>query len=301
MKANFGPKTRQLVSLVGIISITRRYWKCRCGEPGAYAADELIGIDSRFSHRVQKSACRLAADTSFAKTSEHLKELLSVSLCPETVRTLVEGHGKAMARFQLHDPTTDAAFQQAQGEVEFAVDAGKVNTREGGWRDLKIGVISKRESCEGVSGADWEAQRLPAATFVIAFAMIASSKQFGRTWKRRLHRLGVKAFGALHVLGDGASWIWKWANHVLTGCVQTLDIYHASERIAKCVKAIFGEESAEATPAFERGRAFLIEKGWSGVCEWVGELLSVADEAERERRRKQTDGVMGYFSKHLVR
>jgi hypothetical protein len=289
-----------MVSLVGVISITRRYWKCRCGEPGSYAADEVIGIDSRFSRRVQKRVCRLAADLSFAKTSEHLSEWL-VDICPETVRTLVEGHGKAMAKFQLDDPTTDAAFAKAKGEVEFAIDAGKVNTREEGWKDLKIGVISKRESCEAVSCAGWEGQRLHAATFVIAFAMIASSKVFRRTWKSRFRRLGVTAFGALHVLGDGASWIWKSATRVLTGCVQTLDIYHASERIAKCVKAIYGEETPEATTAFERGRSLLIAKGWSGVCEWVAELLSLADEAERERRRKATDGVLGYFSKHVGR
>ena len=39
----------------------------------------------------------------------------------------------------------------------------------------------------------------------------------------------------------------------------------------------------------------------SGVCEWVAELLSVADGAERERRRTATDGLVGYFSTHVGR
>jgi hypothetical protein len=290
-----------MVSLVGVISIRRRYWQCRCGEPGAYEVDEVLGIESRFSRCVQKHTCRLAADTSFVKTSDHLKEMLKVSLCPETIRMLVEGHGKAMASFQLDDSTTDEAFQKAKGEVEFAIDAGKVNTREEGWKDLKIGVISKREPCEGVSGPSWEDQRLQTATFVIAFAMIATSKIFRETWKSRFHRLGVQSFGAIHVLGDGASWVWKSANRALTGCEQTLDIYHASERIAKCAKAIFGEETAETTKQFERGRGMLIEKGWLGVCEWVTELLSVSESEERERRREATDRMIGYFSKHMNR
>lgn len=287
--------------MVGVISVTRRYWKCRCGEPGGYAADELVGVESRFSRRVQEHTCRLAADVSFAKASEHLGSMLGVALCPETVRTLVAGHGRAMAAFQGDDPTTDAAFQGAKGEVEFAVDAGKVNTREEGWKDLKIGVISKRERCAGVSCAGWEGQRLHAATFVIAFAMIAAAKVFRRTWKSRFRRLGVRAFGALHVLGDGASWIWKSADRTLTGSVQTLDVYHASERIAQCARGIFGEGSGEGTTAFDRGRSLLIEKGWSGVCEWVAELLAVGDDAERERRRKATDRVLEYFSKHVGR
>ena len=293
-----------MVSSVGVVSMTRRYWQCRCGEPGAYAVDELLGIDSRYSTVVQKHACRLAADTSFAKTSEHLDEMLKVKVCAETVRTLVEGHGRAMAAFQLADPVTDAGFGSAEGEVEFAVDAGKVHTREEGWKDLKIGVISKREPCEGVSAAGWDGQRLHAATFVIAFAMIASAQVFRRSWRGRFRRLGVTAFGAIHVLGDGAGWIWKSATRTLTGCVQTLDLYHAGEHLAtaaKAAKAIFGDGTAEATAAFERGRSLLIAKGWSGVCEWVGEQLSAAEGAERERRRKFTDRVIGYFSKHVGR
>ncbi|MGL4463510.1 MAG: hypothetical protein ACRC1K_15270 [Planctomycetia bacterium] len=41
-----------------------------------------------------------------------------------------------MAEFQPRDEATAQAFRQASGEVEFAVDAGKVNTREEGWKDL---------------------------------------------------------------------------------------------------------------------------------------------------------------------
>ena len=45
----------------------------------------------------------------------------------------------------------------------------------------------------------------------------------------------------------------------------------------------------------------LIAQGWLGVCTWVGELLAVTDEVERERRREITDRVIGYFSKHVGR
>jgi hypothetical protein len=42
-------------------------------------------------------------------------------------------------------------------------------------------------------------------------------------------------------------------------------------------------------------------QGWAGVCQWVSELLAVEDEKERERRRKATDRLIGYFSKHTRR
>jgi hypothetical protein len=129
------------VSAVGVVPIRRRYWQCRCGTTeGAYAADALLGLDGRYSRTVQQHACRLAADQSFAAAQEHLREMLEVRVSAETLRTLSESHGQAMRRFQRVDDATATAFRQAEGAVEFTVDAGKVNTREEGWKDLKIGV-----------------------------------------------------------------------------------------------------------------------------------------------------------------
>jgi hypothetical protein len=290
------------VTAVGVLKLTRRYWQCRCGAEGSYAVDAAIGLTGRYSKIVQKHCCRLAADVSFAKASEHLREMLDVGLSPETVRSLVRSHAKAMAAFQPKDEATAKAFQQAKGEVEFAVDAGKVNTREHGWKDLKIAVISKRESGPATTPDQWQNPgRLPAATMVLAFAMIATSKVFRRSWRSSLRRLGVTAFAAVHALGDGASWIWKSVNRVLSGCVQTLDIYHANQRLSRCAQAIFGEGTPEAQASFERGRVLLLSDGWPGVCAWVGELLAVEESPERERRRSATDKVLNYFSKHVSR
>jgi hypothetical protein len=243
----------------------------------------------------------LAAELSFAGTSETMYDMLGVELCAETVRTMVEGRGKEMARFQAEDTVSEKAFQEAAGEVEFTTDAGKVNTREEGWKDLKIGVISKREAGEPATPEQWKKQRLPAATFVLAFAMIATAKEFRKEWRPRLRRLGVTCLASVHALGDGASWIWKAVQRVLTGCVQTLDIFHACAHMHKCAERIHGEETAEAKAAYKQGRSLLVRLGWAGVCQWVGELLSVDDEKERERRRTATDRLVGYFAKHAGR
>jgi hypothetical protein len=255
----------------------------------------------RYTKTVQKHCCRLAAATSFASTSQLLHELLGADLCAETVRTMVEGHGKAMARFQEHDTASAQAFREAAGAVEFTTDAGKVNTREEGWKDLKIAVISKREAGVPMTPDRWESQRLPAATIVLAFAMIATAKEFRASWRPRLRRLGVECLARVHALADGASWIWKAVQRSLTGCVQTLDFFHACQHLSKCADGIFGEGTSEARVAYEHGRSLLARQGWAGVCQWVGELLGIADDSERERRRRATERVIGYFSKHTNR
>jgi hypothetical protein len=301
-KENRGPKERRLTSAVGKVAFKRRYWQCRCGADGSYAADTLLGVEGkRCTKTLQKHYCRLAAEVSFASASEHVHQMLGVDLCRETVRTMVEGRGKEMARFQVTDTASAKAFQEAAGEVEFTTDAGKVNTREEGWKDLKIGVLSKREAGEPTTPDNWRKQRLPAATMVLAFAMIATAKEFRKGWRPRMRRLGVNCLASVHALADGAAWIWKAVQRTLTGCVQTLDFFHACQHINKCAERIFGEGTSEARSAYRHGRALLARQGWDGVCQWVSELLSVANETERERRRQPTERMIGYFAKHSNR
>lgn len=291
---------------VGEVSFTRRYWKCSCGSDGAYAVDTILGVEGeRYSQFVQKQCCRLGADQSFAKASEHMHEMLGVAICADTVRTMVEGHGKKMAQFQAQDTASELAFQKAKGEVEFTTDAAKVNTREKGWKDLKIAMVSKRERGEATPPDNWNKQRLPRFTIALAIATVGPAKEFRKSWRPWLKRLGVRFMVSVHALADGASWIWKAVQRVLTGCRQTLDFWHACEHVNKCAERIFGEGTAEKDAArksaYERGRSLLARQGWAGICQWVSELLDVPDETERERRRKATGRLIVYFSEHTQR
>ena len=136
---------------------------------------------------------------------------------------------------------------------------------------------------------------------VLAFAMIATSAVFRRTWRPRLRRLGVRCGTSIQVLADGASWIWKAVQRVLSGCVQTLDFYHACQHLHRCAERIFGEGSGEKTTAYRYARGLLLRQGWAGVCQWIGELLAVEEESERERRRRATERLISYFAKHAGR
>jgi hypothetical protein len=290
------------MTAVGAVVFRRRYWKCTCGTDGAYAADAILGIEGeRYSKTVQQHCCRLAAEKSFASTSANLHAMLGVDICPETVRQVAERHGQKMARFQAQDTASEAAFRQAEGAVEFTTDAGKVNTREQRWKDLKIGVIAKRKAGAPTTPEQWQKQRLPLATMVLAFAMIAPAKEFRKSWRPRLRRLGVTCLASIHVLADGASWIWKAVGRVLTGCVQTLDFYHAGQHLNRCAERVYGEGTSEQRNAYRHARGLLLRQGWAGICQWVSELLAVEEEAERERRRKATDRLIGYFAKHTTR
>src|SRR5919108_102112 len=48
-------QTRQVVSCLGALRLRRRWWGSRCGCEGpGYAADALLGLDSRYTRRLQE-------------------------------------------------------------------------------------------------------------------------------------------------------------------------------------------------------------------------------------------------------
>jgi hypothetical protein len=263
-----------------------------------YGVDKVLGLDGRQTHLLQKQLCRLSADVSFAKAHEHLHAMLGVDLSKESIRRESHRQGRRMASWQTTEESTPRAFAQAAGEVEFTVDAGKVNTLEAGWKDVKIGVFQKRPLAEAATPAEWHCRALPAPTTRVAWATIAPIKRFRRNWRRWSRRLGVRQAGEVHVLADGADWIWRAANRVLTGSQQTLDIYHGCGHIAKAGERLYGPETTEAKDFLARGRSLLLESGWKGICQLVGEEYAKSDTPQR---RKALEKMIGYFAKHTQR
>jgi len=257
-----------------------------------------LGLDETLSPRLQRKTCRLAADVSFAKTAEHLSELLGVSPVSETVRVACERQAARIVRWQGQETASAPAFRQAQGQWEFTVDAGKVNTIERGWRDLKIAVAQKRPPAQAATPEQWESRKLPAATARVMWADISASRQFRRSWSARLRRLGLSAMARLPVLGDGASWIGKAAGGALSGCRETRDIFHASEHIALAGRRLFGEDTTASTAFHEHGRALLLRRGWVGLCQLVAEELAKKDTRPRRKALdRMTSDLAGHFSR----
>jgi hypothetical protein len=290
---------RGVFTCLGPVTLRRRWWGSRCPcSPGGYHADAVLGLDGGLSPRLQRKACRLAADLSFDRAREHLRELLGVSPASETLRTYCERQAARVVRWQGQETASAEGFRKAEGGWEFTVDAGKVNTREQGWRDLKIAVAEKRPTAEPATPEQWESRELPEATARVMWTDITAAKRFRRSWWARLKRLGLPAMASVHVLGDGASWIWKSAGRALTGGRQTLDIYHACGHIAAAGKRLFGEGTPEAKAFHEHGRELLLKEGWEGVCRLIGEELARED---TPRRRAALDRMLNYFVAHLKR
>jgi hypothetical protein len=260
--------------------------------------DALLGIDGYSTRMVQEQLCRLGADVSFAKAREHLQGFWKVTLSSEVIRGICHEHGRRMSAWQGEDEVTPRRFAEASGAVEFTVDAGKVNTCEEGWKELKIAAFQKRPAAAYATPDEWQTRNLPEATTCVAFAALQKSKTFRTSWRRWSRRLGVGQPAELHVLADGAGWIWKAVERVFTGSQQTLDIYHACQHLAQAGETLYGEGSSEAADFLERGRSLLLHSGWPGVTQVMGEELQKED---TPARRAALEKLATYFSKHVGR
>jgi len=60
-----------------------------------------------------------------------------------TIRRIAQERGAAINAWQNSSPEACQEFRETDGETEFTTDGTSVNTF-GGWREMKIGLFSKR-------------------------------------------------------------------------------------------------------------------------------------------------------------
>ena len=115
-----------------------------------------------------------------------------------------DGEAPKIAEFMKTSSEVATKFVKAPGNVEVTMDATKVNTM-GGWRDVKLGIFSKRLLGESALPKDYGTRKLPGHTARVAFAAIEKKDRFRnrlKEWRRRL-RPGLT--GDISALADGAA------------------------------------------------------------------------------------------------
>jgi hypothetical protein len=234
---------------------------------------------------------------SFRHGCSLLHELAGWSACHEVVRQAC--YRQADERAQQREvccPEVEP-FRQAHGQMEFQTDATKLNTVEG-WRDMKIAVIVKRLAGQLATAEQWDKRKLPAPTARLAFAAIEEIDVFAPRWWPWVERLGL-AEERLNVYGDGAEWIWLHAEEQFAHWLGTLDIYHASEWLAKAAKAGCGEGTEEAARWLQEARLALLRDGYLGLCDYVHS--SAAWVPKRLEFEEATPAVLNYLCGHRER
>jgi hypothetical protein len=255
--------------------------------------DERLGIEGRTSPHARRLVCLAAASWSYDLASERLQEFCGLTISDASVRKLSQEAGAEMLVWQRTAPEAVQSFREAVGDVEFTTDGTSVNTVEG-WREMKVGLFSKRKRGEAATADQWDTRTLPAPEATVAFCAIESSDEFGTRWKAWRKRLGLTDASGVTVLSDGAKWIWEEQRKHLTQAEGVLDVFHVLEHVAQTSRDLFGETAAGAAWSVE-ARRILLEAGWDGMRGW---LASTRTRTRTRVGRQSLKRLEAYLSPH---
>lgn len=272
--------------------LSRVYFECPACLNGGYPLDERLGVAGRYSRGAQRLICLAGASWSYDVSSERLAELCGLTVSDTTIRELSQQHGAAANAWLREEPAAVATFREATGAVEFTTDGTCVNTTDG-WREMKVGIFSKRDPGEPATPDEWDTRTLPAPKTRIAFAAIEDCQQFGARWGAWRKRLGLADTSAVTVLADGAKWIWEQQREHLRDADGVLDIFHALQHIA-AVGSVLHADAAPARAWTDEARRTLLGAGWSGIKL----LLEAGAPGRTSPQQSAVDSLLDYLAPH---
>jgi hypothetical protein len=287
------------LTAVGPVTVERSYFTCVRCEQGQFGADRILGVNGYVTKGACRMACRLGVQQSFQKAEVALLEVAGWELDDNTIRRLCHAVAQQASNTREQRATAEV-FAQAAGDLELQIDAGKVNTFAG-WRDVKVAVFDRRERSVPTTATEWDERDLPAPTVRSVVAAVEEAKAFGKRCVQEAQRLELTDPAQLSVLGDGAEWIWNLSATHFPGAGEVLDIWHGAEALGDGAKAVYGQGSevakTQAKAAARDGKQRLLQDGYWGVTDWVGDLAGKVCSGDGAA----LGGVLNYFCGHRDR
>lgn len=285
---------------MGVVDVPRRYFACDDCEQSAAPLDAWAGIGRRtISDEVRRLVVLAGSTWSFDQASAKLKELCRLSVSNDTVRAVCDEEGKAVDQWLRKDGSSTAKLQAAEGHLEFSTDGTSVNTVDG-WREIRLSVLSKRAAGTPATPAQWQERVLPEPTARLAWCQIADSRRVGARWEAMFEHAQVDEESDLSVIADGARWIWdQAAKRLPVKNVQwAVDVYHVSEHVHDCGRALFGEGSEAGRAWSEQRLQDVLEQGGP---RFVEQLKTLAAAEVSEPRRGALERLQGYAAENRDR
>ena len=299
-REHLGTRSKTIRTSSGTIKPERRYEKCHFCEQGLSVADASLGLEKDYSIGFLFLAVRAGSKGSYKDAQEDMKVWRGLEVSHETIRKLCHQEASKVKQFVEESAEVPKDFIAAEGNVEITIDATKVNTLDG-WRDMKIGIFSKRLQGEGVDISYWDKRNrrmLPDTSACVAFASIEEKDLFQKRVNAFRSRLRVGSTGDISALGDGAEWIWNIIREVFGNVRECLDVYHALEHLSGTGKVLYKEGTEEYQQWKEATKWELLESGFEKIKSRLDQLENmVQDKDGRESLRK----LRGYLETHRCR
>jgi hypothetical protein len=197
---------------------------------------------------------------SFDLAAEAYMDAVGGSMSGDSMRRITEGWGKAVdekrnAEVEVvyaasepgerYDQCPIEEVEAIQDQANISTDGGMVWIRTEGWKEVKLTTISevqvKTEQKESIDEQD-PAIRLGRHSYQ---AGLWDADEIGQHQYVEGLRRRIEDCQRLSSVNDGAPWIERITTTNYPQAVQIIDWAHASERLWKVSKAVFGEQSPQ--------------------------------------------------------
>src|ERR1035437_3395911 len=224
----------------------------------------------------------------YGRANEIIDMMLNMKVNAMQVHRVTQAYG---AVFPVSAQSERSLPPPIATELVYAeMDGGMVLTREGGWKETKVGRVFKSKDCVQEStnrGCILQSQYV---------AYLGEKEPFCKAMDELLDSYGGSALKQrLVFITDGATWIHNWSMDLFPDAVHILDYYHASEHLHDFVKLQFKDELTGKSWAKEQ-ETLLLESGVEQVLKEINELKSINEVAERAKQ-----ALIGYYTNNLAR
>jgi hypothetical protein len=275
------------------VTVARRYFACAACGGKQVPWDRWAGLEGGRSLTPHARRMVTLAGTSwpFDRAEAHLLEFCHVRVSDDTIERVCQEEAVRAGTWMAESSEPVGSFQKAGGVPEFSTDGVKINTT-GGWREMRLSVLAKREPTTPAEPEDWDRRVLNEPTAKLASCMIAGCDRVGASWRRLSERVGLQRSADLSVIADGAKWIWDQAAKRLSGQAKwCVDVYHVSRHLHDCGKALLGEGRRARDWADDRLMHALRHNG-AGL---IDRLARERAGTRHPRHREAIDRLSGYL------
>ena len=302
-----GRRRKTFTTALGPLTLERAWYHCDACGSGFSPRDRALRVEGR---SLSPGALRMvgitAAELSFGKTSVLLRELAGLEIGARQVERHAEALGREVADDErgVIEPEPTGA-----GTLYLGLDGTGVPVRReetegrpgrqadgsGRTREVKLSTVWSAESCDSEGRPVRDAGSVSHNAAIESIATRDTDKVPAPFVRRVLREIGRRGFLGVErrvVLGDGAAWIWNFADEHLPDAIQIVDIFHAKQHIFDVAKALYGPGS-DLAAQWGKIRRDQLDQGRLDLV--IGELAKHADRCPEAERN------MAYFGTNRAR